>query len=68
MSRPAGKPQWVPVETAEQFKARMLRAIDNIFVTELGPEEGSGYVLGPSFKPDTEENMLAFKAWVEAFK
>lgn len=50
------------------FKARLLAALDNVFISELGPEEGSGYVLGPALKPDTEDNMLAVKAWIESFK
>jgi hypothetical protein len=54
-------------EGAAAFKARLLSAIDNIFTSELGNEEGSGYVLGPAFKPDTEDNMLALRAWIESF-
>lgn len=50
------------------FKARLLSAVENIFTSELPVEEGSGYALGPAFKPDTETNMLALKAWIESFK
>lgn len=53
---------------AAKFKARLLSAIDNIKCSELGPEEGSGYVLGPAFKPDTEDNLLALKVWIESFE
>lgn len=55
-------------EGARAFKARILSAVENIFTSELGDEEGSGYVLGPAFKPDTEDNMLALKAWIESFE
>lgn len=55
-------------ETAAQLKARILRAVENIFTSELGPEEGGEYVLGPDFKPNTEHNMLALKRWIESFK
>ena len=53
---------------AIQFQARLLAAIDNIVASELGAEEGGGYVLGPAFKPDTEDNLLAMKIWIESFK
>jgi hypothetical protein len=53
---------------AAAFKARLLSAIDNIITSELPDEEGSGYVLGPAFKPDTETNMLAMRAWIESFR
>ena len=53
---------------AAAFKARILSAIANIFTSELGDEEGAGYVLGPDFKPCTEHNMLALRAWIESFK
>jgi hypothetical protein len=50
------------------FKTRLLRALDDAMTSELGPEEGSGYVLGPALKPDTETNMLAVRTWIESFK
>ena len=50
------------------FKAMLLTALDNVITSELGAEEGGGYVLGPAFKPDTEDNLLAMKAWIESFK
>jgi hypothetical protein len=53
---------------ATAFKARLLSAIDNIIASELPDEEGNGYVLGPAFKPDTETNILAMKAWIESFR
>lgn len=53
---------------AMALKQRMLEAIDNIFTSELGPEEGGEFVLGPDFKPNTEHNMFALKAWVESFR
>ncbi len=56
------------MEGALAFKARLLRAVETIFVAELGDEEGNGYCAGPALKPDTEENMLALKTWLEAFK
>ena len=56
------------VQGAMDFKARLLEAIDNAITSELGAEEGGGYVLGPAFKPDTEDNLLAMKAWIESFK
>lgn len=55
-------------EGALIFKKRLLSAVDNIFTSELPNEEGSGYVLGPAFKTDTEDNMLALKAWIESFE
>lgn len=54
-------------EGACAFKARLLSAVDNIFTSELGEEEGGEYVLGPAFKPCTETNMLALRAWIESF-
>jgi len=56
------------METAAEFKARLLSAVDNAITSELGDEEGGGYVLGPAFKPDTEDNMLALKVWIESFE
>lgn len=53
---------------ARKFKARLLSAIENAITSELGSEEGGGYVLGPAFKPDTEDNMMALKVWIESFK
>lgn len=53
---------------AAAFKARLLSAVENIFTSELGDEEGGEYVLGPAFKPCTEHNMLALRAWIESFK
>jgi hypothetical protein len=55
-------------EGAAAFKARILSAIDNIFTSELGDEEGSGYVLGPDFKPCSEHNMQTLRAWIKSFK
>jgi hypothetical protein len=54
---------------AHIFKARLLAAIDDaVNLGELGAEVGGGYVLGPAFKPDTEESLLAMRAWIERFK
>ena len=53
-------------EGALAYKAKLLDRLENAFTSELGPEEGSGYVLGPALKPDTETNMMAVKAWIES--
>lgn len=53
---------------ARAFKARLLSAIDNIRTSELGPEEGGGYVLGPAFQPDTDGNLSAMEDWIRSFK
>jgi len=50
------------------FKGRLLSAVDNIFTSELGDEEGGEYVLGPDFKPCTEHNMKTLRAWIEGFE
>lgn len=55
-------------EGAADFKRRLLAAVDDIFTSELGEEEGGEYVLGPDFKPCTEHNMRALRAWIESFK
>lgn len=54
--------------TAAEFKARLLRAIDDIECSQLGDEEGGEYVLGPDFRPPSEQNIRALRAWLESFK
>lgn len=50
------------------FKARLLRAIDDIECSQLDDEEGGEYVLGPDFRPPSKQNIDALRAWLESFK
>ena len=55
-------------EGAMEFRALLLRAIDNIECSELGEEEGGEYVLGPDFRPPSKQNIDALRIWIESFK
>ena len=54
--------------TALEFKQRLLNAIDDIECSELGPEEGGEYVLGPDFRPPSKHNIDALRFWIERFR
>ncbi len=58
----------IRAEGAQAFKARLLRAVDDIECSQLGEEEGSEYVLGPDFRPPSEQNIEALRKWIESFK
>jgi hypothetical protein len=52
---------------ALEFKSKLLSYIDNIECSKLGDEEGAEYVLGPDFRPPSQHNIDALRAWLEAF-
>ena len=54
-------------EGALAFKAKLIAYLDNIECSQLGEEEGGEYVLGPDFRPPSEQNIKALRAWLEAF-
>ncbi len=56
------------METAAEFKARLLRAVDDIECSELGEEEGGEFVLGPDFRPPSIQNIQALRVWISSFK
>ncbi len=53
---------------AVAFRERLLKAIDDIKCSQLGDEEGGEYVLGPDFRPPSEQNIEALRKWIESFK